>query len=125
MGRTGLIQLVAVINSLNESFEVTKWYDPRKGDPRRMTNELFAIAEKLYSKIVEQQGGEVPDKKMMAVGESSQVLDAESSKAKDIAKMVHFAWYKGHCLDPKKLSYFIPERTLAEGDMTVEEIRDL
>ena len=124
MGGTDLIQLVAVINSLTESFEVTKWYDPRKGDPQRMTNELLAIAKKLYSKIVEEQG-EVPYNKMMAVGESSQVLDAESSKAKDITKMVHYAWYKGHCLDPKKLSYFIPERTLTEGDMTIEEIRDL
>jgi len=125
MGGTDLIQLVAVINSLTESFEVTKWYDPRKGDPRRMTNELLAIAKKLYSKIVEEQGGEVPYKKMMAVGESSQVLDAESSKAKGITKMVHYAWYKGHCLDPKKLSYFIPEKTLAEGEMTVGEIRKL
>jgi len=29
----------------------------------------------------------------------------------------------GHCLDPKKLSYFIPEETLVEGDMIFEEIR--
>lgn len=125
VGRTGLIQLVAVINSLTESFEVTKWYDPRKGDPQRMTNELLAIAKKLYSEIVEQQGGEVQDEQMIAVGESSQVLDAESSKVKDITKIVHYAWYKGHCLDPKKLSYFIPEKTLAEGEMTVEEIRNI
>lgn len=125
MGRISLIQLVAVINSLTESFEVTKWYDQRNGDPQRMTKELLAITKKLYSKIVEQQGGEVPDKKMIAVGESSQVLDAKSSKAKDIIKIVHYAWYKGRCLDPKKLSYFIPEKTLAEGDMTVEETRNL
>ena len=125
MGRTSLIQLVAVINSLTESFEVTKWYDPCKSDMQRMTNGLLAITKKLYSKIVEEQGEETPDKRMMAVGESSQVLDAESSKAKDITKMVHYALYKGHCLDPKKLSYFIPERTLTEGDMTIEEIRDL
>lgn len=125
MGGIGLIQLVAVINSLTESFEVTKWYDPSKGNRQRMTNELLAIAEKLYSKIVEEQGGEVPNEIMAAVGTSSQVLDVKSSELKDITEIVHYAWYKGHCLDPKKLSYFIPERTLAEGEMTVEEIRDL
>jgi len=62
---------------------------------------------------------------MIAVGMSSEILDTKSSKAKDITKIVHYAWYQGHCLDPEKLSYFIPEKTLAEGDMTVEEIRNL
>ena len=125
MEETRLIHVVAVINSLTESFEVTKWYDPRKDDPQQMMNELLAIAEKLHSEIVEQQGGEVPDKKMIAVGTSSQVLDTKSPNSKDITKTVHYAWYRGHCLDAKKLSYFIPEKTLAEGDMTIEEIRSL
>lgn len=125
MGNIGLIQLVAVINSLTESFEVTKWYDPSKGDPQQMTNELRAISKKLYSQIVKQRGVEEPDKKMIAVGESSQVLEVKSSKAKDITTIVHYAWYKGHCLDPEKLSYFIPEKTLARGEMTLEEIRNL
>ena len=125
VGKKGLIQLVAWINSPTESFEVTKWYDPSKGDPKQMMNELLAISKKLYSAIVKQRRAKVPDKKMTAVGMSYQALDAKSSKAKDITKMVHYAWYKGHCLDPERLSYFVPEKTLAEGDMTVEKIRNL
>jgi len=38
MSKIGLIQLVAVMNSLTESFEVTKWYDMGKGDPQQMMN---------------------------------------------------------------------------------------
>lgn len=125
VGKKGLIQLVAWINSPTESFEVTKWYDLSKGDPQQMMNDLLAISKKLYSVIVKGQRRKVPDKTMTAAGMSSQVLDIESPKATDITKIVHYAWYRGHCLDPKKLSYFIPEKTLAEGDMTVEKIRNL
>lgn len=124
MGKIGLKQLVVVINSQNESFEVTKWCDVSKRDPKQVRNELLAISKKLYRRIVEDQRGE-DDRRMIGIGEGGQVLEAESSKAREITSKVHYAWYKGHCLDPKKLSYFMPEKTLAEGDMTVEEIRNL
>jgi len=67
----------------------------------------------------------MPDKEITTVGMSNRVLDKKPRKTEDITKIVHYAWYEGHCLDPKRLSYFIPEKTLAEGDMTIEEIRDL
>jgi hypothetical protein len=126
MGKTNLVQLVVVMNSPSESFEVTKWYDLGKGDPKRMRNELVAIAKKLYSVVLEERGQQVPKEMMIGVGESSQELDTrEISSLGDITEKVHYALYEGHCLDRKKLSYFIPEKTLAEGEMTTEKIRNL
>ncbi|MBI2076268.1 hypothetical protein HYW99_01375 [Candidatus Woesearchaeota archaeon] len=122
MSKINLIQLIVVINSPNESFEVTKWYDVSKDNPQQMKNELQAIAKKLYSKIVKQDRQKTPDEEMIAVGT---VSGSNPSKIKDVTRKVHYAWYKGYCLDPKRLSYFMPEKTLTEGYMTVEEIRNL
>jgi len=125
VGKTSLIPVVAVINSATESFEVTMWYDPSRAHSKQVQNEALAISKKLYAVIVEAQRGNVPEDKMIAVGTGGQIFDMESSKTVDLTKKVHYAWYRGHCLDPKKLSYFIPEKTLAEGDMTLEETRKL
>ena len=126
VGRTGLVQLVCWTNSPRESFEVTKWYDPSKiVNQEQINNELLAISNKLYSAIIEQHGRKAPKNKMTAIGMSSQVLDVKKSEEKDITNRVHYAWYEGRCLDPKRLSYFIPKKILIEGNMTIEEIRNL
>ena len=125
MGKPRLIQLVAWTNSPTQSFEVTKCYDLSRNDARNALKDLIIISKKLHSLIVEGKNTDVPNEKMFTAGVSSKVFDVSSSEAKDIVKIVHYVWYEGHCLDPKKLSYFVLEKTLAEGDITVDELRNL
>jgi hypothetical protein len=125
MSSTCLQQFVVYKNSPTESFEVTKWYNITKTDPKQMVNELVAITRKLYSEIVEQPEGEVSNEKIIASGMNNQLYGEKSLKTDDITEIVHYALYKGHCLDPKNLSYFVREETLAEGHITIEEVRNL
>jgi len=30
---------------------------------------------------------------------------------------------EGHCLDPEKLSYFVPDETIKEGEMSLKEVK--
>lgn len=125
MTKPALIQLVAWTNSPTQSFEVTKWYDLSMDDPREAISDLLIISRKLYSLVVEKRSAGTPKENMFTAGVSSKVLDISASEARELVKIVHYAWYEGHCLSPEKLSYFVPEKILAETDITVEELRNL
>lgn len=125
VGKPLLIQLVAWTNSPTQSFEVTKCYDLSTDDVRDAMKDLLVISKKLHSLVVKGKNTAIPNKKLFTAGVSNKVFDVSSSEAKDIVKTVRYAWRQGHCLDPKKLSYFVPERILAEGDITVDELKNL
>ncbi len=72
-----LIQVFVVMNTLTESFEVTKWYDVSQGSRKRLENELSAISKKLYSKIVLKQRGNLPD---MMIGIGSEVEETHPER---------------------------------------------
>lgn len=125
MGKPCLIQLVAWTNSRSQSFEVTKLYDLSTDDAQNAMKDLLVISKKLYSLIVKGKDTEIPSEKMFTAGVSSRVWDVSTSEANDMVKIVHYAWYKGHCLNPEKLSYFVPEKILAEDDITIDELTNL
>jgi len=119
------IQLVAVRNTLNESLEITRWIDiskTSKKDIERLEKELSIIANRLYSKLSRNKNDE---EAMAMIGISSEVLDISQNEAKNITNKLHYILYKGHCLDPERLSYFLPEKTMEEGEITLEEVKKI
>jgi len=120
------IQFVAVRNTLDESLEITRWVDissASRRDIERIENELIALLDRLYPKITRKGKGK-KEKAMAMVGISSEVLDVSANDAKKLNK-IHYALYEGHCLDPERLSYFLPENTIEEGDLTLEEVKKI
>jgi hypothetical protein len=119
------IQLVAVRNTLNESLEITRWIDINKinkKDIERLEKELIAIVERLYLKLSRNKKHE---EAMAMIGISSEVLNISQDEAKKFTNKIHYILYEGHCLDPERLSYFLPEKTIEEGELTLEEVKKI
>jgi hypothetical protein len=119
------IQLVAVRNTLNDSLEITRWIDISKTSKRdidRLEKELSIIANRLYSKLSRNKNNE---EAMAIIGISSEVLDISQNEAKNLTNKIHYVLYKGHCLDPERLSYFQPDKTIDKGELTLEEIKKI
>jgi hypothetical protein len=119
------IQLVAVRNTLNESLEITRWIDiskTSKKDIDKLEKELSIIANRLYSKLSRNKNNE---KAMAMIGTSSEVLDISQNEAKNLTNKIHYIIYEGYCLDPERLSYFLQEKTIEEGELTLEEIKKI
>lgn len=113
--------LVAFKNTPNESLELTRWVDSRDPDAKQKTHEMMVLVERLYPKLT--RTGNTGNNSMVPAGRT------EGMKARDYVtkhrNMIHYALYEGRCLDPKRLSYFLPERTIEEGNLTEEEVRKI
>ena len=119
------IQLVAVRNTINESLEITRWIDvskTNKMDIDRLEKELVVIANRLYSKLSRNKNHE---EAMAMIGISSEVLNISQDEAKNLTKKIHYVLYKGYCLDPERLSYFLPDKTIDEGELSLEEVKKI
>ena len=116
------IQLVAVRNTLHESLEITRWVDVNESDMKQIEKEMMSLVDRLYLKLSKSRKSE---KLMIAVGISSEVLEAPRDEIKKLTNKIHYALYGGHCLDPKKLSYFVPEKTIEEGELTLKEVKKI
>ncbi len=119
-----LIQLVAVRNTALESLEITRWIDTNKSDVKQMEREMITLMDRLYPKI-STKGEDSLKNPMIAVGISEEDLEVPRSEVKKLTGKIHFALYEGHCLDPKKLSYFLSEKTTAEGELTLDEVKKI
>jgi hypothetical protein len=83
-----------------------------------------AIVDRLYP-VLSKMGGRAKEKAMTSVGISDRVSNTPPDKSTKTKEGVHYALYQGHCLDPENLSYFIPEKTVEEGFLTLEEVREI
>jgi len=83
---------------------------------------MQALVTRLYLKL-SRTGGNNHEQTMVAVGRSGTMSKPNALRGR--GSMIHYALYEGRCLDPKKLSYFSPERTIEEGNLTLEEVRKI
>lgn len=113
--------IVAFKNTPNESLELTRWVDDGDPNMKQKIQEMMVLVERLYLKFTRSEN--TSENAMIAAGR------AEGRKARDLVSehrnMIHYALYEGRCLDPKRLSYFLPERTATEGNLTEEEVRKI
>lgn len=111
--------IVAFKNTSHESLELTRWVDTGDPDAKQKIQEMMALVERLYPKFTRKQNSGTSA--MVAAGK------VDGKKPRDVVtqhrNMIHYALYEGRCLDPERLSYFLPERTIEEGNLTEEEIR--
>jgi hypothetical protein len=119
-----LNQLVAVRNTLHESLEVTRWINVSESNVEQVEKEMMALVDRFYPKL-SGKDKKKQEKTVIAVGILSEVLDVPRDKVKNLTKKIHYALYEGHCLDPEKLSYFVPEKTIDEGELTLEEVKKI
>lgn len=85
-------------------------------------NDLLAISKKLYLLVTKKEIETVGH--MISIG-ADEISDIKPPNKKNLIENIHYAWYLGHCLKPEKLLYFIPEKTLAEGMLTLKKLRGL
>jgi len=119
-----LLQVVAVRNTSQESLEITRWVDTNETDTERVKKEMRALIDRLYPKL-SRDDRKKRKEAMTAVGESNEVLEVPPGVVKKLTNKIHYALYGGHCLDPKKLSYFLPEDTIEEGELSLEEAKGI
>lgn len=113
--------IFAYNNTPTESLELTRWVDTGDPEIKQKIQELMVVAQRLFPKFTRNQN--TGKNTMMAAG------TAEGRKPRDFVtkhrNMIHYALYEGRCLDPQRLSYFLPERTIEEGYLTEEEVRKI
>jgi len=116
----GFIQVFVVMNTINESFEVTKWYNTQEfgGNKTKMMDNLIMISRKLYSVVTKK---EIEDHNHMIGCGSEYPVSIKNENS--ITDKISYIWYYGKCLDEERLSYFFPKKTLEEGEISLEEIR--
>jgi len=107
---------------LQESLEITRWVDTNETDIEHVEKEMRALIGRLYPKL-SREDRKKRKKAMTAVGESNEVLEVPPDEVKKLTNKIHYALYRGHCLDPKNLSYFLPEDTIEEGELSLEEAK--
>jgi hypothetical protein len=117
-----LVQLVAWANWPNESFEVWKWFDIRSG--KEKTTDLNRIFQEIYSRIVPNRDFESLKKAGFRISSADGPMRAAEQEGRPPEEIVHFAWYRGHCLDEGKLSYFVSEEVIVQGAVRVDEIQE-
>lgn len=115
-----LIQLVALRNTPHESLEITRWINV--SDVKWVEKEMIALINRLYPKLSRTDKKE-QKKAMTGVGVSNEVLEVPPDKIRNLTNKIHYALYEGHCLDPEKLSYFLPEKIIEEGELTLEQVK--
>jgi len=113
--------IVAVVNSRHESLEIMRWVKGSEDDIKRIENEMLALVARLYPKL-SQAGYNNREEVMTAVGCSGTRSNSWPDRSDD---MIHYALYEGRCLDPKALTYFLPEKTVKEGNLTLDEVRKI
>ena len=113
--------IVAVVNSAHESLEITRWVDVSEDELKRLKDEMLALVTRLYPRLTRT---DTKNRQTMSAVGSADAMSNPDSLAKQ-EKAIHYALYEGRCLDPKGLSYFVPERTIEEGNLTLEEVRKI
>lgn len=114
--------ILAVVNTPNESLEITRWVNAPEDEIRRIENQMLTLVRRLYPRLSRADRRE-NQRTMVAVGHSDE--ESEPDDLKERKGIIRYALYEGRCLDPKGLSYFIPERTIEEGNLTLKEARKI
>ena len=118
-----MIHGVAVANWKNEQLEISKWF--KSIDESKVNKELQHLLVKVFLKFVCEcvtgyNSYDIRDADV-ASGTSSETLDSDAVP-NEITRKVHYVFAKGHFLDAKKRSYFVPEKILVEGDVDIRKI---
>jgi hypothetical protein len=117
-----MISGIAVANWKNEQLEISKWF--RSTDEKKMCKELQQLLVKVYLKCVQKHatGDDSSDIRNadMAFGTANSE-DPKKIPADKVTK-IHYVFAKGRYLDPKKRSYFSPEKIILEGDVDMDEL---
>ena len=111
-----------VLNTPHESLEITRWVKAPESEIRRIENQMQTLVTRLYLRLPKADHRD-HQRTMIAVGRSEE--EPEAGDLNERKGIIHYALYKGRCLEPRKLSYFLPERTIEEGDLTEEEVRKM
>ncbi|MGA2460450.1 MAG: hypothetical protein ABSF82_03410 [Candidatus Bathyarchaeia archaeon] len=111
--------IVAFKNTPNESLELTRWVDTGDPEAKQKMHEMMALVDRLYLKLARTQA---TGKDAMVAAGTTEVTRAQDYAIKH-RNTIHYALYEGRCLDPKRLSYFLPDRTIEEGNLTEKEVR--
>lgn len=111
--------VLAVVNSEHESLEIWQWVNVAEDQLMRVEKQMATIARRLYFKLSRETNHQIG---MVAVGHSE---ESEPNDPKKRKNMIHYALYQGKCLDPERFSYFLPERTIEEDTLTLDEVRKL
>lgn len=113
-----LIQIVTVKNTSDESLEITRWVNSNQ-NIQKIEKETLAILTRLYSKLSMRKKN-LHEKTMLGVG-SNMESNVSSMQAKRLTNKIHYVLYEGRCLDSKKLSYFVPNKTIKRGELTLQQ----
>lgn len=118
-----MVHAVAVANWKDEQLEISKWF--KKIDEKKMYKELEQILVQVFQKFVHQHTDKKDNKNIrnaeLCFGTSSDSLNS-SKVPSNITKKVHYIFAKGHYMDPKKRSYFMPENIIIEGDIDIDKL---
>ncbi len=110
-----IIQIITVLSTAHESLEITGWVNPNKNNVKQVEKEMLVLVNRLYSRF-SRKSGRKKENTMMWL--SKETIKIPAHEARKLANKIHYTLYKGSCLDPKKLAYFMPEKTTEEGDIS-------
>lgn len=120
-----LKEYFAVLNTKDESVEISKFFKANR-NMEYVSKQIESIIVRLYSRLRDQTFENSFDYKkgeyMIGIGETDRVVELDSNKAEKIVKMISYNRYRGHCLNEKKLSYFVPIQTICSGEISMDEI---
>ena len=114
--------ITVVLNTQNESLEITRRVRAPEYEIKRIEKQMETLAIRLYQKLSKRRD-RGHQRVMIGLARSNEELNAaDLIEHKDI---IHYTLYEGRCLEPQKLSYFLKEKTIDEGDLSLKEIRKI
>lgn len=109
-----LNQVCAYANWADESFEIWRLYSSDRSH-KEISKEMRSLFLWIFSQVATYKSIEELEHATFTIGGTDGGIEVSSSKAKKIKKRIYFGWYKGVCLDEKRLQYFRPDRIIKQG----------
>ena len=124
MKNVKLVQVVALVNWVEESFEVTKWFKATKGS-EEIFKEMHWIFMKIYSNFLPDKSLDDLKKGNFLITPYDTTQDVKTNEVAKIVSRVHYERLEGKCLDVARLMYFAPTKRVLVRDITVEKLNKI
>lgn len=112
------------LNKKDESIWVTKYFEakePIDTCARSLESLMKKLALKLDLIRSEKETSE-DEKYVVWVLLTTKTLKKSVEKAKKTIDLVHYERFRGHFLDQKKQSYWVPVKKISSGEISVKEL---